>query len=499
MVLRSQAIALVVVAATASCADDPPDVPDLLIGNVSVVSADDLTDSSRHDVVVDDGRIAAIMPAGEYRGPTAARSIDGSGKFLAPGLIDGHTHLDEVPGMTFEHEQAFPDVASAAREQIPRSFLYHGFTTVVDLNSRPAVIEAWNTRPVRPEAYFCGAAPVFDGYPMSWMPKPVRYQIMPYFLFDASRADQFPGSIDPADHSPSAVVERIEADGGICVKTHYERGFGGRGDLPVPAIELVETLVAEAHDHELPVLLHANSESAQSFGNRTGVDAFAHGMWTWNDRTQTELTPAIRDVVDASIAEGIAVQPTIQVLYGEQDLHDPDYLKDPRLREVLPASLLEWYATEEGLWWRDRMLRIPIVKELVDAGRWAELDEPPIRRVSAVIAYFASQGGQLLFGSDTPSDPTFANPPGLNGRIEMQRWIEAGIEPRQLFIAATRDNAIFYGLDDEIGTIERGKQADLLLLRESPLLDVGAYDTIEFVIVDGVPIARAELAAGGDD
>ena len=62
--------------------------------------------------------------------------------------------------MTFEHEAANPHVARDARRQIPRSYLYYGFTTVIDLNSVPSVIAEWNEQDVRPHAYFCGAAPL---------------------------------------------------------------------------------------------------------------------------------------------------------------------------------------------------------------------------------------------------------------------------------------------------------------------------------------------------
>jgi len=97
-------------------------------------------------------------------------------------------------------------------------------------------------------------------------------------------------------------------------------------------------------------------------------------MWTWDDRSLTELTDSITQIVDTTVAEGIALQPTIQVLYCEQDIHNPDYLEDPRLSNVLPANLIDWYHTSDGQWWRQRMLEIPIVAQIVEDGRRAELD-----------------------------------------------------------------------------------------------------------------------------
>ncbi|MEO1246419.1 MAG: amidohydrolase family protein [Pseudomonadota bacterium] len=471
---------------------------DLYIKDVTVVSFDATPNAAIRDVLIRDGKIVFVGDVADESAVNAVEIIDGTNRFLIPGLIDSHTHLNEIPGMTLQHEESFPGIAAEARRQIPRSYLYQGFTTVIDLNSEPAAIKRWNSQALRPQAYFCGASPVFDGYPMSFMPKPARYEIMPYFLYDEPRARDFPDTADPRLHTPQAVVTRIHADGGICVKTHYERGFGGRGDLPVPTTAQIRELVAAAHDKGMPVLLHANSEAAQSFGVAAGVDAFAHGMWTWNDRSLTTLHEDIRTLVAAAIDQGIALQPTIQVLHGEQDLHNPHFFDDPRLEHVLPNSLIEWYQSPPGQWWAQRMLGIPVVAQLVSEGRWDELDEPPLARVSAVLELHANSGGRLLFGSDTPSDPTYANPPGLNGRIEMDRWIDAGVSPAQLFHAATLGNAKFFGLETTIGTVEIGKRADLLLLKENPLHGVAAYDSIDYVILSGKPVARSSLSALAD-
>src|SRR5258707_10802333 len=102
---------------------------DLRIEHVTIVSPERVNPMRDAVVRVHDGRIVAISRAG---GATAQAStdtiaIDGSGLFLAPGLIDSHVHLGDVPGMTREHEAQHPDIARAARDQIPRSYLLYGF------------------------------------------------------------------------------------------------------------------------------------------------------------------------------------------------------------------------------------------------------------------------------------------------------------------------------------------------------------------------------------
>ena len=466
-----------------------------LINNVVIVSPERDVPSELTNVLVREGRIAAIGREIAQSAHESDQVIDGAGRYLTPGLIDAHTHLSDIPGMIEGHESAHPNIARDARRQIPRSYLYYGFTTVIDLASPPGVVEQWNKQDVRPHAYFCGPAPVSDGYPMNFIPKPVRYRVAPYFLFDEVRADEFPGKYDPEEHMPQAVVAKMHDDGAICVKTFYESGFGLQDDLPLPTEEIMRDLVTAANEQGIPVLLHANSQSAQAFGVETGVDGLAHGMWNWDDRPGVRLNPEVTLILDAIIERSIVWQPTIQVLYGERDLHNPDYLSGPELQDVLPQSLIDWYETDDGQWFRNRMLDNPRVARLVESGHWEELDDAPIAGVTAALSYLASNGGRLSFGTDTPSSPTYANPPGLNGFMEMQRWLDAGVTPAQLFRAATIANAEFFGLQEEIGTVEEGKRADLLLMTKNPMNDVSAFDAIDVVILSGRVYPRSELSA----
>ena len=174
---------------------------DLQIEHVTIVSPE--RSGEMHDAVVrvHDGRIVSISNASSASAPASTGTlIDGRGMFLTPGLIDSHVHLGEIPGMTSDQEAQHPDIAKAARDQIPRSYLLYGFTTLIDLTSTPQGMARWKSHDIVPDTYFCGGAALMDGYPMSYAPKPQRYQGWPYMLIEAGTPA--PEGIDPALHTP---------------------------------------------------------------------------------------------------------------------------------------------------------------------------------------------------------------------------------------------------------------------------------------------------------
>jgi imidazolonepropionase-like amidohydrolase len=119
----------------------------------------------------------------------------------------------------------------------------------------------------------------------------------------------------------------------------------------------------------------------------------------------------------------------------------------------------------------------------------------PIERAAAATGYLAHHHARLLFGTDTPSAPTYANPPGLNAWMEMQYLVDAGVSPGQIFQAATLSNACALKLDREIGTVQVGKRANLLLLRADPRRTIQAYREIVKVILGGRVPDPSALAA----
>jgi len=326
---------------------------------------------------------------------------------------------------------------------------------------------------------------------MAFAPAEVRFKLFSNFLYDPQQAASIPAEYKPEDHTPAADVARVKASGGICVKTFYERGFGKDKNLPVMSADTFAEIRKAATADGLVLMLHANSYEAEKFGVDGDVDVLAHGMWHWGDMDrQASLPDEIKELLDRIVEKRTGYQPTFQVLEGERAYFEPDYLQSAVIRKVVPADLLAWFGTPEGQGFKKEL----VDGETPDAAMRQMYDAGPLRRERLVVGYLARRDANFLFGTDTPSGPTYGNLPGLNGYLEMQQLQKAGLSLAQIFKAATISNAREFKLDSQLGTIEKGKIANLVLLKKSPLESVEAYDSIVTVWVHGTQVERESLA-----
>lgn len=463
----------------------------LLIRNARIISGGNPQVRAAQDVLIDKGRIQAI---GRELG-RADRELDAQGKYLMPGLIDTHVHLEEVPGYagSAPEDEA---MLREAREQIPRSYVYFGFTTLLDLSGDAGFIAKWNARGLAPKAYFCAPVTIPNGYPLAWLDKNAQFQSAAarYMLFDPAQATVYPAGFRRQAHTPAAVVAQARRDGARCIKVFHESGFGRQKNLPTPSVALIQAVVAQAHNLGLPVYLHGNSQAAYEFALRTGVDTLVHGMWHENK----DASPEGRARMARSIFHaGIAVQPTVQVLYGEQEELNPDFFHDPQVAHAIPPRLARWYQGEAGQWMR-KVLAEGMAAANSPAEQYAAMKaayQQPLDAVRRMTRHLRQAGVPLRFGSDTPSGPFYTQFPGVNGRWEMDRWLELGVSLPRLFTALTIENARALGLERTIGSVQVGARADLLLLEQNPLQSVAAYDSIVQVILNGKAIERSALSA----
>jgi len=477
----------------------PNQTPDRTwITDVTIISPEKLNHIEKGSVLIENGHIVSVERRKAAKKPAGAAVVSGEGQFLIPGLIDSHVHLASVPGMKFEMSfdpaEGKPEMIKEYFKQLPRSYLYFGYTTLVDLAAVDRrVLDDFRQAPLHPDLYDCGESlPFANGYPMSFAPSAIRFKLFPNFIYDPKQASSIPSEYKPQDHTPAAAVAAVKGSGGICVKTYFERGFAGDRNLPVMGPDILAEIRKAATQARLVLMMHANSFEAQKFAVDGNVDVVAHGMWNWGDLgKQTGLPAEITRLLDLIVEKKIGYQPTIQVMQGLRAYFDPEYLNMKEIPKVIPAEMVEWFNSPEGKWLKKEIAE----DDTTDAAVLEGFDQGPLRRVRQVVAYLGSKDANFLFGTDTPSAPTYGNLPGLNGYLEMQQLQKAGLSLVQIFKAATINNAREFNLDSQLGTIEPGKIANLVLLKKSPLESVDAYDSIVMVWVQGRPASRGSLTA----
>lgn len=467
----------------------------LVITGVSVISPERSEPLRNTTVVIRGDHIAEIgtnLVAGAH-----AQKIDGTGRFLIPGLIDSHVHVGNMGPLDDDAIESHPELLRAYRSQLPRSYLAFGFTTLVDLDLRPETLAWFNASPNHPNFCSCGrGVRIVGGYMALKPPKNAAEADKANIVYEPDTKD-WPPDLDSNDYTPARAVARAANAGAICLKTFIEPGFGGAAHWPTPRPKTLAALGNEAKRRGLVFVVHANALESWRAALEAHADVIAHGIWQWpGDRMNAEPPAEVREVVRAAARAHVAVQPTLRAVYGDLSIFDRSLLQDPRFGEALPRSIISYLQSDKGKKAQEAMAdeyRRAIVHWLgTDSVDPAKAMAVAPARATATLRLMQAAGVRLLFGTDTPSNEGIGNPPGLNGRLELGHWSNAGIPAVEILRAATLENARAFGLSDR-GTIEVGKRADLLLLRKNPLLTIEAYDSIETVIVNGKPIPRTAL------
>lgn len=490
----------------------------ILIENVTIISTDKNGEIgySKGFILTDASK---IIFSGE-RKPNIKGTFDtvnGNGKYAIPGLIDSHVHLNNIAGISFRQRQSEELLVHEYFERLPKNFLYFGYTTLIDVdNYAPNTINNFKDASIRPEIYTCAKkVQVMDDFEMviNEYPQNERYELP--FLYDKYNENiKFPDSINLKGHSATNLISEIVLEDNICVKTLYEDASSGFKQVwEVPSVKIMEELVAAAHNEGLPVIIHATSYEGQKFAVETGIDIIAHAMWNWTaipqDYLKTDLPETHEKLLLEIAAKNIGYQPTFRVILGEKDILDDNFKNDKTLQFLYTTKYLEWLQSEDAQWSRNRILARPKFLERMnpeffvpirsqfnsDEDMFAALYKSLDLKIQKVMKLLSENNANFLFSTDNGAMNMYTHAPGYNGYLEMKHWDDAGVPLNQIFKAATYNNAKAFGLLESIGTISSSKTANILILNSNPLDTIGAYDDIEFVIINGKFLKRAELSA----
>lgn len=384
----------------------------------------------RASIVVRDGRIASVED-GFVAVPEGARLIDLSDRFVLPGLIDSHVHLDsDRAGVEGQLAGVTDSVALRSYEASwnARKTLDAGFTTVRNLGSddgitlglRDAINRGWAIGPRIIDAGTSISTSSGHMDPTLGM----REEFHEALLRSGS-------TCDGPDDCRRAVRRQI-ARGVDVIKIATTGGVNSRIGLGLGAQmfdDEVRAIVETAHLYGKRVAVHAHGADGIALALRAGADSIEHG---------TLIDDATLRLWRDSRAYYV---PTLSTVNG--------YLE--RLRANPNAYVGE---VREKIEWR------------------ISITGQALRR--AVPA-----GVRIAFGTDAGVS--------LHGRNadEFPLMVQHGMTPMSAIQAATVNAADLLGLAEEVGTIEPGKAADIVAVRGDPLSDVGVLRQMNFVMARG--------------
>lgn len=421
----------------------PASSPDtLVLTNFTLIDGNGGAPRQRAALVAQDGRITYVGPAGQLKTPAGAVAQDLSGKFVMPGMIDLHVHVAESDGAVQDPKRTF---TRANVEKDLRLYASYGVTSVLSMGSdQPLVWEIREAqrrgRPNMARFYTAGRGfTVLEGFPTNQGNIPG----VPYEISDPKQAVGWVGEL--AAHHPDVVK--------IWVDDRF-------GDFKKTPINLSSAIIDQAHKHKLKVAAHVFYLDDAKKLAAANLDAFAH---------------SVRDkVVDAELIRLMKQHGTWQIPTLTRDStpfefeHPEKFLNDPFFMRAAPPL---WIAN----------LKSPaFLKAMVSDKHWSEY--PGLLKNSQQnLKRLADGGVRYGFGTDA----------GVPGRVpaylaheELLLMREAGLTPMQIIVAATKSSAEFLGARD-LGTIEKGKWADLLVLGADPLADLRNSRKIDSVYVAG--------------
>jgi imidazolonepropionase-like amidohydrolase len=429
-----------------------------LIRNATMIDGTGGPARLRTDILIEGDRIAAV--GGTLQAPAGARVIDATGKYITPGLIDCHVHLDFPIVFQVSAEERAAIVAHT-----PLAFLYNGVTTVLNVSSEAEWI--WKVRAdqragrlVAPRIYAVGRA------------------FTPVGGWGSRHGDAIASPEEARTRARDYIAHHTDG-----FKIIIEGGLGGSGVYKEIGDDVLAAVVAEAKTAQLPVYVHAINFADYKRAIAIHPRAIVHGL----EDPIPDGDRLLQDLAD----NHVYVVPTIslfEAFNGNGFEGHPGRFDDPVLAGSVPAFLLERmrrpdYMTVE----RQKFLEVA----RMDVYDWARKSVPVFMTNTRLMR---NAGIKLGVGTDAGGTVGY-NFQGYQTPREIELLVESGLSPMEAMVAATRTGAEIIGVQDTLGTIERGKLADLLILTADPVADIHNIRRIETVIQAGAVHPRADFAA----
>ena len=394
-------------------------------------------------MVIDNGRISYIGPVAGLKVPAGAETMDLSGKFVMPGIINLHSHL----GNTIDLVQ---DPKNFTRENLGKNlktYARYGVTSVVSMgtDSELALTVRKEQRAGRPNTtriYSAGRGFTSQGgYPT----KAMGMNGVPYEV--KTPADAKRG----VEENAARKVDLIK----MWVDDHL-------GKEPKISIELSKAIIDASRAKGLTSSAHIFYLDDAKKLVEAGLDGLAHSV---RDKpVDDELIASMKKKGAWLQSATLAREISVFIYATPQAFYDDPFFS----RAVSPQVI--------------STLKSPKYQKGVQADHDFALLPAFLKTAQKNLKRMFDAGVKIGFGTDSGPPARF---PGYFEHWEMQLMVEAGLTPAQVIQIATKNSSEYLKVAKDFGTLEKGKWADLLVLGKNPLENIKNTRTIETVLIAG--------------
>jgi imidazolonepropionase-like amidohydrolase len=411
--------------------------------NVNVIPMTSESVDAAQTVIVEDGKIVTIGDVDSVPIAANALIIDGTDRYLMPGLAEMHAHI--------------PRVSSPDLERVLSLNVVNGITTVRGMLGRPAHLDLrqqiLRNEVLGPRLYTSG--PSFNGNSVS-SPQVAREMVRAQHGAGYDFLKIHPG-LTRAEFDALADTAR---QFGIQFAGHVPAGVGVRHALAAGMASI------DHLDGYMRAMLGDDANGS------TGPAGF-FGVLLAGRVDEDEISKIAADTA----AAGVWNVPTESMFEHMVSATAPEQMRDwPEMRYMPLATIAQWVSSKR------QVLGDPAYDPAIAAEATA------VRR--KLILALQEAGAGLLLGSDAPQ---VFNVPGFAVHRELGYLVAAGLSPYEALLTGTVNPARFFGQERLLGTVETGKEADLLLLDANPLAEITNASRIHGVMLRGRWLDRGEL------
>jgi imidazolonepropionase-like amidohydrolase len=404
-------------------------------------------------VLVDGDRIVAAGSRDALDVPEGAEIIDATGMTIMPGLIDVHVHLDILGHSDYQHWHGThrPDYAEMMAVSA-RQLLMSGITTAVDLAGNPDALVATQRRIESGD--IPGPRVIASmGWITNWTDEQVQRHHRRTHTFNVRTVEE-----------AGAAARTAIAQGAGIIKVHT-----GLTEAQLRAI------AAEADRSGLRITGHVGDRDDLLMRIRAGQDGIEHLYLSAGD------SPTIHpDVIQGLVDRQTWVVPTmIQTMVQGLAAEWPDRRDNRRARALTPPDL-----------WADVRRSVENPRRFGYFGGGLRVSR--MRAMETKLRQLRDAGVRLLVGTDAGTPLNFHTDATWQ---EMDLMVRFGIPPMEVLVTATRRNAEYLGRGDELGSLTRGKLADIIVVDGNPLLSMRDLRNVVAVVKDGRVHKRPDAEA----